>query len=100
MKSELINKLDKAYDICLSEINKRKKGIDGESSIQQLEVIIHELINIKKKVIETDLPLAENRYLESFAMAFTVWGWNMNEPTELFILLTEINNDYKTLENS
>ncbi|WP_173472009.1 hypothetical protein [Eubacterium ruminantium] len=97
MKSEFINKLDMAYDLCLTEINKRKKGIDGESSIQQLKVIIPELINIKKKVIEGDLPLAENRYLESFAMAFTVWGWNMNEPTELFVLLTEINNDYKSI---
>ena len=97
MKSELIKKIDKAYDICLAEINKRKNGIDGESSIQQLEVIIPELINIKKKVIEDDLPLAENRYLKSFAMAFTVWGWNMNEPTELFVLLTEINNDYRSI---
>ncbi len=97
MKSEFINKLDKAYDLCLAEINKREKGIDGEASIQQLEGIISELINIKKKVIEGDLPLAENRYLESFAMAFTVWGWNMNEPTELFVLLTEINNDYKSI---
>ena len=98
MKREFINKLDKAYDLCLAELNNRKKGVDGEASIQQLEdIIIPELINIKKMVIENHLPLPEIRYLESFAMAFTVWGWNMNEPTELFLLLTEINNDYKRI---
>lgn len=97
MKSEFINKLNKAYNLCLTEIDKRKNGIDGEASKQQLKIIITELKRIKEMAEENKLPLIENRYFVSFALAFTVWGWNMNEPSELFLLLAELNNDYKNV---
>ena len=29
---------------------------------------------------------------------YLVWGWNMNTPTELFTLLTELNNEYKNID--
>lgn len=43
------------------------------------------------------LPPKGERYLNSFACAFTIWGWDMQKPTEIFILLTELNNEYKNL---
>lgn len=43
------------------------------------------------------LPVKEQRYLYSFANAFKVWGWNIQKPTEIFILLTELNNEYKNI---
>jgi len=42
-------------------------------------------------------PPKEERFLVSFANAFTVWGWNIQNPTKLFIMLTELNEKYKTL---
>lgn len=44
------------------------------------------------------LPTMEQRYLNSFANAFIVWRWNMQEPTEIFVLLTELNNEYKNIK--
>ena len=88
----------KAIQLCNEEIEKRNAGIEGESSQKQLEeVILPELNAIVDLLENNQLPSRESRYLNSFAHAFKVWGWDMREPTELFLLLTELNDQYKEL---
>ncbi len=95
---DFIKKIEYTHSLCVSELNNRKLGITGEATIQQLEeTIIPELECLINKLKTYSLPPKEQRYLISFANAFTVWGWNMNKPTELFIMLTELNEDYKKL---
>lgn len=84
--------------LCKEELTKRKNGISGESTIEQLEnVILPELEELLQKTKASNLPSKADRYLNSFANAFTVWGWDMEKPTEIFIKLTEINNNYRNL---
>ncbi len=88
----------KTITLCNVELKNRKNGINGESTIEQLEkIIIPELNKLLSIISNNQLPPKERRYLNSFANAFTVWGWNMQTPTELFILLAKLNNTYKNL---
>jgi hypothetical protein len=60
-------------------------------------VVLPELETILELVSESKLPPKEERYLNSFAKAFTVWGWDMQKPTALFVALTNLNNNYEDL---
>lgn len=92
------DKLLKTVKICNAELTNRKNGVLGECTEEQLEkCILPELTQLLEKVYSNQIPVKEQRYLNSFANAFTVWDWNMQEPTELFVLLTELNNEYKNL---
>lgn len=91
-------KLLRAIKLCNIELANRKSGINGESTEEQLEgIIIPELNQVLDKIKNNHLPPKGERYLNSFANAFTVWGWNMQTPTEIFALLAELNNTYKSL---
>ena len=80
------------------ETYSRKEGIPGESTEEQLvNIILPELEQLKKMVDVNQIVTKEQRYLISFAYAFKVWGWNMQEPSELFSMLAKLNNGYKTL---
>ena len=94
---KLKNKIVKAIALCEYELKNREKGIFGESSVEQLKIIINELNQVLNKLENENFSKSRERFLYSFANAFTVWGWNMQNPTELFVLLTEINNEYKNL---
>ena len=92
------DKVLKAIKMCNIELKSRKNGVLCESTEEQLEnTILPELEMLLEKINNNQLPETEQRYLNSFANAFTVWGWNMQEPTELFVLLMEVNNEYKNL---
>lgn len=110
MKTEYSKKLDEnridnfkdnllnAISICNIELANRKNGINGESTVEQLEeIIIPELNQILCMINSNQLPAKEERYLNSFANAFKVWGWNMQTPSDIFILLVQLNNAYKNL---
>lgn len=93
-KKELL----KCIDLCKKEIQNRTKGIMGESTLVQLkENILPELDKLLEIIESEQLPSKSERYLNSFANAFTVWGWDMQNPTELFLSLTKLNNDYEEL---
>lgn len=97
--SSLQADIKNCIEMCNAEITKRKNGINGESTLEQLEsVILPELKELLKRIEENNLPIQSERYLNSFAYAFKVWGWNMETPSALFIKLTEINNNYGQLE--
>lgn len=91
-------KLLKTIRLCNYELENRKNGVLGESTEEQLEkFILPELTQLLEKICNNQIPAKEQRYLNSFANAFTVWGWNMQEPTEIFVLLTELNNEWNLL---
>ncbi len=84
--------------LCEIELNERKRGVPGESTIEQLEnTIIPELSNLLQNIHLNKLPPEKDRYLISFAYAFKVWGWDMQNPTQLYTKLNALNNDYKKL---
>jgi len=88
--------IKKAIELCNIEIKKRNQGVDGESSIKQLtQIILPELKHLEDLLEKNQLPDKEERFLNSFANAFMVWGWNMQKPTELFVILNQLNNQYK-----
>ncbi|MBM6798460.1 hypothetical protein H7U28_06450 [Coprobacillus cateniformis] len=95
---EFTRELLKCINLCDEELKNRSNGVEGESTIEQLkEVILPELKEVLAIIERRQLPPSEERYLNSFASAFTVWGWDMQNPTELFTLLTKLNNDYEEL---
>ncbi len=79
---------------CL-ERNGAYKNIEEQNQIK--EVILPELIELKKVNKYTVLPPTDRRYIESFAYAFKVWNWDMRNPSKLYKKLIKINNLYKTL---
>ena len=90
--------IQNTIELCNIEIENRNIGIEGESSIEQLEgIILPELKTVVEQLKKNQLPARETRFLNSFANAFTVWGWDMQEPTELFLALNQLNNQYKEL---
>ncbi len=92
-------KILRAIKLCNEELVNRRKGVLGESTEEQLKnIILPELTQLLTMLNSNQLPAKEQRYLNSFANAFTVWGWNMQEPTEIFVLLTELNNEYKNIK--
>lgn len=42
-----------------------------------------------------DFPQTEAQW--AYKQNQTAWGWNMQNPTEIIVLLTELNNDFKNL---
>ena len=91
-------KILRTIELCNNELQYRKEGILGESTEEQLEkTILPELHQLLELTNNNQLPSRQQRYLNSFANAFTVWGWNMQTPTEIFVLITELNNEYKNL---
>lgn len=100
MYEEFILDIERLKDLCSNELSKRKSGILGESTIKQLEQIIQELNEILVIVKTGEIPLKSNRYLVSFSYAFKEWGWNMQNPTELYIALCRLNTNYENLENT
>ncbi len=92
-------KILRVIKLCKEELENRKNGVFGESTEDQLKnIILPELTQLLTMLNSNQIPVKEQRYLNSFANAFTVWGWNMQEPTELFVLLTELNNEYKNIK--
>lgn len=68
----------------IEEINcedkRQKEGKNVESSSQQREYIIRELQQIR----EDDDAINKKKYLDSFAMAFKCWEWNMQDASKLY----------------
>ncbi|MEN6312660.1 MAG: hypothetical protein ABFD25_00270 [Clostridiaceae bacterium] len=92
------NNIGICISLCEQELQNRKKGIKGESSIEQIEdTILPELNQLLKKIDYGQLPPKPERYLLSFANAFKVWGWNMQQPTELFVQLVKLDDAYKKI---
>jgi hypothetical protein len=79
-----------------TELQDRINGKTGESTIEQLEkFVIPDLSNLLSKIKNKEkLSPKQDRYLISFANAFKVWGWNMNNPSVLYLQLLKIHENY------
>jgi len=79
------------------EIENRKKGIEGESTIEQLkEVIIPDLEDILLKLDNKIIPKRRvDRYSLAYGNALKMWDWDMENATELYEKLADIHNDYQ-----
>lgn len=96
--TKLRDDLMEALKIFEAELADRKKGIPGESTEEQLEkIIIPELKRVLAKVNNTEIPDKEHRCLRSLTDASTLWGWNMENPTEICKLLIKLNEQYNQL---
>lgn len=93
-----ISNIKHCLDLCNKKLLYLKNGGIDECTIEQLtETIIPELEYILKNIDECNLPPHNKRYLISFAYAFKDWAWNMNDPSELYIQLANLNNEYNNL---
>jgi len=90
-------KVERALDISRDELRRRKNDMPGESTVEQLEEII--IPELEKLLVMdySDLPPANKRFLLSYAYAFRVWEWSLLNPTRLYDLLLELNEEYKKL---
>jgi len=89
--------LDEAIAECLREIKLRKVGVSGEATLLQLKsVVLPELKNLRKMKRE-EFPPKKDRWLTSFGEAFFEWGWDMHNPTRLYLLLLKLDKAYKQL---
>lgn len=99
MYEKFIEDTKRCLELSENELSNRKSGIAGESTVEQLEnLIIPELNNLIVKINSGSIPPKSNRYLVSFAYAFKEWGWNMQNPTELYISLCRLNTSFENLE--
>lgn len=89
--------LDAAIAECLHEIKLRKAGVPGEATLLQLKsVVLPELESLRKMKYE-EIPPEKDRRLTSFGEAFFEWGWDMQKPTRLYLLLLKLDTEYKKL---
>lgn len=94
----LISNIKHCLDLCNDKLLYLKNGGIDECTIEQLtETIIPELEYILNNIDKCNLPPQNTRYLISFACAFKDWGWNMKNPSNLYIQLANINDEYKKL---
>ncbi|GEM_PF-1184143 len=99
--SDFVQDISYGLQLAESELNDRKDGILGESTIEQLEsYVIPDLKALLKKINNREeLPpnTQQYRYLMSFGYAFKVWGWNMENASELYLQLQKINEKYREI---
>ena len=98
-KNDFRNDLMDCIKIVERELSLRRSGVSGESTSRQLqEVILPELNELVDKIDkDEELPPKEKRFLISFAYAFKDWGWNMQQPTDLYVKLTLLDNEYRRI---
>ena len=89
-------------NLAKNELNNRKNGLKGESTIEQLEnYIIPDLSRVLSDIISRK-PLPPNtqqyRYIVSFGYAFKLWGWDMSKPTDIYLKLTKLNENYRKIQ--
>ena len=89
------NHIDDLIFSIIEEINdedkRQKEGKIVESSSEQREYIIREL----QKMREDDEAISKKKYLDSFAMAFKCWEWDMQDASKLYRLLVKLNDELK-----
>lgn len=95
----LRNEIIECMELCQSELENRKNGIEGEVTIEQLqEVIIVDLNEILLKLDSKNIPLKRlDRYSLAYGSALKMWNWNTEKSKELYIKLAKIHYDYQNL---
>lgn len=95
-RSELLAMIDRCLALCEEE---RAAGYSREATQHQVEDdIIPDLTLFRQRVVaREDFPKAPvDRWVPSFANAFKVWNWRMEDATELYLALARLHNAYHT----
>lgn len=88
--------IDECIEICCKKL--AEPDADDECTSRQItEVVIPDMIDLSRRAITGNVPKSCERFSSAFAHAFKLWGWNMNEPSELYLLLLKIDRLYKAL---
>lgn len=83
---------------CEDTLDSIAHGEICEATADQINsVILPEMEELLKITSPKELPPPEERYLLSFAYAFRVWEWDMQNPTELYQNLTKLSHMYNEL---
>ena len=93
--------LSNCLKLAEAELQDRRNGKQGESTIEQLEsYVIPDLSNLLNKIKNKEkLPpnTQQDRYLASFGYAFKEWGWDMKNPSALYLQLLKIHENYRKI---
>ncbi len=99
--NDFIHDINQGLVLAETELRDRKNGIHGESTIEQLEdYVIPDLTSFLSKIKNKEkLPpnTQQDRYLISFAYAFREWGWDIKNPTALYLQLLKIHENYRKI---
>lgn len=95
---ELLLLTTRCIEICVQKLQNPNEN-DECSENHILDVIIPDMVDLSRRALTGNLPPKEsaNQFSMSFAYAFKSWGWDINNPSELFSLLREINDLYSKL---
>ena len=93
-QSDLLEMIDHCIILCEKE---KAAGYPGEATQVQVEqYILPELYELKQKLIDRNIPSNRSqRYLLAFGSAFKVWGWSMQDATELYLSLLHLHDAYQ-----
>lgn len=96
-KVELLKMIDECISLCKKE---ETTGYQGEATQMQIErFILPEMYELKYKVMSGNVPNNRNdRYILAFGSAFKVWGWDMENPTDLYLALLHLHTAYQSCE--
>ena len=100
-RDDFKNDIIKGLRLAENELQGRKNKIMGEATLEQLEnIVIPELSMLLAKANAEDTLPPNNQkdgYLVSFGLAFKEWGWDMQNPTALYLQLLKIHENYRKI---
>jgi hypothetical protein len=98
---DFVRDINYSLQLAKNELEERKDGNPGESTIEQLEsCVVPDLTGLLNKVTKKEkLPpnTQQDRFLISFGYAFREWGWNINNPSALYLQLLKIHENYRKI---
>ena len=97
---ELLGLIEDCIEICNNKLDYFKEYSDKNDECKTShikEIILPEMEELTQIIKSKKLPSKEKRYSLSFAYAFKTWCWNIQNPSELYLLLLKINDLYKEL---
>ncbi|BBW96525.1 hypothetical protein ACPVTF_07695 [Geobacillus icigianus] len=74
--NDLIRDIDSIIPEVEKELLNRKNGIEGDGSVQQLELIKKELEQIKSYALTNNLPSKEKRFTSFSRYVIDEWSYN------------------------
>lgn len=93
--------INECLKLCNKILKDFESGILHECKKEQItDIIIPEMNKLLEATERGLFPPKNERYLISFAYAFKDWGWDMNNPTELYLCLVRLDREYRELKQT
>lgn len=94
---ELIDKCISACNLKLQYLSEFSDETDECKAYHINNVILPDMEKLKRIIKNNNLPPKKDRYSKPFAYAFKVWSWDMQNPSEIYLLLVEIDTLYRKI---